>query len=556
MIQTNTENSIGVTSSKSMEGLEPGRWVWLKHPLVVSMMALGVTVLVIGGAGLWMTEGNFTYVQDDAYIHLAMANTLVLEGVWGIDARGFTSSSSSLLWTLLVAGIQRVLGDGYYVPLVLNLLSAGGVLYAAYRALMKYTGSVRFTRWALLGIVFLVPLPALIFVGMEHTLQMLINVGLVFLAATLLGKERISHRQLACLFLLSSLATLIRYEGAFLVVIVAGLFLARKRVWVAVGTLFFGALPVVIYGWASASRGWFFLPNTVLLKKKNVAWTVRGLWRFAEGFVHQFFRTDSFHVYLLLGLVAGSLVYRLRKGQSLWRPLNSLLAITTGTMFVHLVSARQGGFFRYEAYLMVLGLLVLSFSVYDYFPHRVARVFEKGGRPNFRGMGIMFLLMAVVLVGRSLVALSWTPQASRNIYQQQCQMARFAQRYYAGKPVAVNDIGAMAYFSGSHVIDLCGLADLESAKIWRQHRPREEDLARLTREKGMELAIIYDHWFRHSIPRQWVRAGQWTISGNVVCSGDHVSFYAPDAEKAKKLRRQLHEFAPELPKGVGSVIIE
>jgi hypothetical protein len=51
-----------------------------------------------------------------------------------------------------------------------------------------------------------------------------------------------------------------------------------------------------------------------------------------------------------------------------------------------------------------------------------------------------------------------TPQASRNIYEQQYQMGMFLKRCYPGKAVAVNDICAVSYLADVRLVDLLGLA--------------------------------------------------------------------------------------------------
>jgi hypothetical protein len=63
------------------------------------------------------------------------------------------------------------------------------------------------------------------------------------------------------------------------------------------------------------------------------------------------------------------------------------------------------------------------------------------------------------------------PLASTNIHIQQAQMARFVADYWR-QPVAVNDLGLVAYRGGEYTLDLWGLASQE-ARIARPSRARD-----------------------------------------------------------------------------------
>jgi hypothetical protein len=94
--------------------------------------------------------------------------------------------------------------------------------------------------------------------------------------------------------------------------------------------------------------------------------------------------------------------------------------------------------------------------------------------------------------------------------------------------IAVNDIGALAYFGGRHITDLVGLASPEAIKALKSSRAESEDrdrrLSDLIIAEGVDYVVIFPQWFpwlaqdprlvevkRFTVPRPTMIA-----SGNVV----------------------------------------
>jgi len=97
----------------------------LKPRPVATALALLVAIYVgLLAVSVVRNDGHLVYALDDAYIHMAMAKNLATHGVWGVTPNGFTSSSSSPLWVLLLAVSYRLLGVTHLVPLLLNAIFA------------------------------------------------------------------------------------------------------------------------------------------------------------------------------------------------------------------------------------------------------------------------------------------------------------------------------------------------------------------------------------------------------------------------------------------------
>jgi hypothetical protein len=159
-------------------------------------------------------------------------------------------------------------------------------------------------------------------------------------------------------------------------------------------------------------------------------------------------------------------------------------------------------------------------------------------------------LLSLPLAVRALDALSRTGPANRNVFEQQVQMGRFFATFYQGKPIAINDLGAVAYLSSSRILDIVGLASQQVADL-KRHRAFDRDaLRRLADERQVEVIALYEDIFATMLPAEWVKVGEWTITDNVAVTRDTVAFFARTAADAERLHAHLDAFAPKLPRGV------
>jgi hypothetical protein len=208
-----------------------------------------------------------------------------------------------------------------------------------------------------------------------------------------------------------------------------------------------------------------------------------------------------------------------------------------------------GWLFRYEAYLVFMGVIVVGIGAHDLrdrlWPARAPAL----GRALVMTAA---LVLALPLAERAAAALRRTPRASQNIHEQQFQMGTLLARYYPGASVAANDIGAIAYLGNERVLDLFGLADLEVGRRKLHQHCDTRVIREITRERGVKVAVVYDEWFdkQGGVPHEWVKAGEWTITHNVVCGSDHVTWYAVDPTEAQPLIDHLRAFASALPPDV------
>lgn len=473
-------------------------------------------------------DHHFVFALDDPYIAMAMAKSLAIHGIWGITRFEFTSSSSSPLFTLILALLYRLTGVHAATSLAVSWAAGAAAIYQADRFLTEHLRQ-RARTLTLTIFVLAAPLFVIGLLGMEHTLH------LVLATAFLRAFEKASESPRR-LFVITALMVGARYEGLFLVAAATILFAAQRR-WRPMCWMIGGAvLTVASYGVYSVAHGSYFLPNSVALKGTHP----HG-WLILLVAIEKFLITPRLTI--LVFALASAAGY-LRRSRPHVAQLAALLAISGAA---HVVVASTGSAFRYEAYFIALSCLVLAIAPVAW--HQ----FASKGRPAFR---IALFVAAVLLALRSGDAALSLPGYSRAIYLQQIQSAGFLQTFFPEASVAANDIGAISFFTDIHCTDLVGLADSDIFYAKRGHAYTTDFLRSEAAARQVQIAVVYDKWFPGPsprfwlgprLPREWLRVAELQVPHSEVLGDDVVSFYAVEPSTAEPLRTALHQFAPSLP---------
>lgn len=469
---------------------------------------------------LQANAGVFVYTLDDPYIHLALADRIAA-GHYGINASEPSAPSSSIIWPFLLAPFA-FLGRFDLVPLLLNVFAAAGTVVTVWKVLgLLVRVPDRRVEAAASAVLLALFVPAgnvvgLVFTGMEHSAQ-------AFLAALLvygLVRELETGLCSPVLAVAAVLGPLVRYEN---------LALSAAAILVLVGGF---SLFLVHLGLRP-------LPTSVLAKSPAVA-TGGSLWAVRQNLVANL--SVERGVLLTAVLATFLLVAVLSRREDGGRALSGAAAVAVG---LHLLLGRTGWFHRYEIAVWVFALLYLLWLV-----RRPVSGFLGRGHPILRlGAFAAGSAAFVFLTSRPYVtALRTTPLASNNIYCQQLQMRRFTVDFWQ-RPVAVNDLGWVAYRNPRTVLDLSGLASPEVLAHLRHDRTSQwiDDLAR---DRGVELVIIYPRIYP-LLPPQWKALGELRLSGPLITPFDRsVSFFALSPEAEEDARRLLRLFRRDLPDGV------
>jgi hypothetical protein len=526
-----------------------------RSALLAAIALYAVVLAAVLAVSLSLTGGHLSYALDDAYIHMAIARTFSQHGVWGVSPYGFTSATSSPLWTFVLALLYKLIGPVEVLPFLINLLAAVGVLWMARRVLRRLAPGMRGRTvfFTLAAVVLFTPLVPLVFVGQEHTLHLLLTLLFAQLAVQRLSARQAPPGRPIGFLLLAAILPMVRYESLFLVLATAMLLALQRRGRQALLLGVVGFLPPIAYGLFAVSKGAYFLPNPILIKANLPGHDLGAILQTALGYTA--LRRLLINAHLLLLVLAALLLLVRRAGEATAsaraaaaradgpRTLLVLFLIVTA---LHLTTADVGWFYRYEAYLVGLGLVALA-ATWSTTPDLWAEWTRGGVRRSMRVLAAIAL--AIVSLGalgdRGVRAVIGTPRATANIYEQQYQTGRFLREAYPGGSVALNDIGAANFLADIHGLDLMGLASDDVTAFIRAGTYNPRALEQLLRAHAVRIAIVYESWFR--IPSSWRWVGSWSIRHRVVTGGETVSFYAVDPAEEGPLTQKLRQFAPRLP---------
>ncbi len=494
-----------------------------------------VTLAAITFASMIVAAGgHLVYALDDPYIHLALAANIA-SGHYGINAGEVTSPSSSVIWPfLLIPGAGTAVHT--YVPLVLNLVCGliaamlCGRLVAALPsgpAGSPKSDADALTRLVIAGLMVLgINLIGLAVTGMEHSGQIMLSVAV---AVGLIEATR--GRPLpAWLLAAAIIAPAVRYEMFAITVAVAIVMLGRRNWLQALAVIAASMVLPVALGVFLAANGSAPLPNSVLTKLNLAGSQNGGLSSLFAKLVPSTW-AQNLPFKILMWMVIGALAFWT------WRepagPRRWLLAAATVVGVLHMMFGRFGWFFRYEVYAFAFcGLIALWRLAEEVAPRFLAYA-----------VAVPALLYSFPMLEAHI--------ASRNIHEQQYQMARFVSEHYR-KPFAVNDLGLVSYMRdpGVYVLDLWGLASNEAVRVRRKDK-NGAWLDNITRRHGTGLVMIFDHWFVEQ-PKTWTKVGELKLAEDtpVRLASDTVAIYATAVGDAGEIRARLAAFKPTLPPGV------
>ena len=506
------------------------------------------------------TGGRFTYVLDDSYIELAMARNVAFHGAWSLNPDGFGPAASSPLWTTLLALAIRILGDHVWLPFALNAASGVLLLLLVDRILREAVPGAWRRAALATTIVIVTPVTVYAVTGMEHGLHAVLALALAWLAGPRIFGDvagvaagPLGRMPLVPLAVLATLATLTRFETAALACVLAAAAALRRR-WadgfalVAGAALAFGA-----YAAFALPQGGIWLPNSVLVKSglgllraESFDWS-RVLVRIPVLLSAP--RNSHLPVLIVLALLVATLP-RSTTGPA-QRTSRGLLLALVPLILLQVQFGDLGSFFRYASWLVPIGLCALVTALAAPAPGAAGT----GGAVRRKVVVLMLVAFAGLLLARAWHAAIWAPLASRNIFEQQRQTARFVREEFPGEVVAVTDVGAVSYFGGARVLDLTGLGSMEVGRARFADASDSRWLGNFCAEQGSAVAVLYESWLveRGGVPAGWRAHSRWVIHDNYAADRDTVTVYSTRPADEERVRAALDRFEPTLPPRVDVV---
>jgi arabinofuranosyltransferase len=538
--------------------------VRLKAHIIVALAVM----LVFAGYFLWCehrTSGTFGFPLDDSWIHAQFARNLALGHGFSYNPGVPASGSTAPLWTLVLSVGHLVTGDAILSGKVL------GIAFLALTVVLVYalTGAItRDERQALFAAVVAGSLSRLVWAGlsgMEITLAVTltlagilahVNYGRLgdrrqYLSTALFGLAALARPECAAFFVAAMLdralsATLIRWREL------------AARDWLIPVILHVALFLAIIAPFLLFSRvfGVGFLPNTAYAKA--LLWGRGLIAALATGSLPELVRSFTVHpfdYYLsflqeslsnnpilfvfssfgFLSLVLSIPYAEESRCRTFIVPLSVIVfPLAIGVIVPFGTASYQEG--RYAAPVAPLMIVIGTIGLYEAARYG-ARILSRAkfmGRPATVVMerSLIWLFMALALGAQFRTAWYRGKSYGRevaNIEEMQVALGKWIDvELPADVTLAVNDVGAIAYFSERKVLDTVGLISPEVLTYIETIRPRDAAVLEFLEHERPEYAVLFPDWY----PRMVAERGLFEpihrvrLEDNIICGGDEMVVYA------------------------------
>jgi hypothetical protein len=452
---------------------------------------------------------------DDTFIHLRIARNLATRGIYSFNGDARAYSTSSPLYTALLAALWRA-WPSIWLPKWVNILAYAGLL----ALLSRQAWQARTSRQAGLYLMWIIAITSPLAIrwladGMETVLVALASAAFGSCIATLRSKSSdATYHFLLLLGLLAAAATVLRVEAAFVVALAVAAFAGEalwRRQWPsgptrwALFSLVGGSLLSLL-----AIRGYFgyLLPDTAIAKA--------GYSSSADAIVH----TISSHIGASL-FGCGMAATWLASLWFAWRSVSQrvfIAVLNSGLpVLVALIALRHQAVQGYRYFVFIEFFLVAcNAQLIAPSEHRA----PLRGTLTLRRVTLLSLAVAAMLVWE---AYDWRHleviSAGRSVTFERFLNGNLSQ--LRGKRGLAWDVGMIGYFSEATILDADGLVNgREMAKL--------SSTERLRRLSAIPVDFVFANGIqRAQIPgmmqdKTWRLAGEYTFPN---FSGDPDTHY-------------------------------
>jgi arabinofuranosyltransferase len=506
--------------------LERGDRLWLLSLFLIGCLALAVFALV----AYRFTDGQGGVPLDDAWIHFQFARNLARGDGLSFNPGEPTSGSTAPLWTLLLAAVYFVGGDFPIAGQWLSGVCFLATLAATYALGQRLTGD-RWLAW-LAGVVVAVN-GRMVWAGLS-ALETCLFAALSLLAVNTHLDDRAARRYRLRTAALFGLAALSRPEGYLLFALAMADFvwngaglqesapgeggkdgaLWRRLPVLPVGLFAAMVLPYLVFSLRTSGH---LLPNTYHAKAVVDFSLDRDFLSVAARYL--ILDNPLLLPFYVLGI---GVLFRRATLLSLW---------SAGLPLVY--AFLHASLYQHGRYLMPLIPCNAVIGVVGLLEARRLAL-RRGGR--VRGTGFFPKSLLSALFGVLIIAgTAWRLPTMADLYawnvdninEMHVTLGHWAaQNTPPDAILALNDIGAIMYFSERSVVDLAGLITPEVVPILHSS-DRDALLADFMAERGVEYVIIFPKWFPDLAARDDVLKPvyQVTLERNTIIGGETMVVY-------------------------------
>jgi len=461
---------------------------WRDDLLVVAALLLPLALYLVRERQIAGAQG---FPLDDSWIHLQFARNLAAGAGFSYNPGEPVAGSTAPLWTLLLGAGAVVASASLATAKVIGVVATLAAALITRRAALAWGTPPDVALVAAIALVWMGPLAWGALSGME------VSLAAMLVAAALLAhaRDRILVSA-AC----AALAVLARPEALLLVpLLVAARPLTLRRVAVFTAVTVIVVAPAVLFSLSTAGTPY---PATAAAKVEGglVGWlggvrepaAVTWIERPAAFFKEWLLWLTTTHWLLPIALVPALILGWRRGGRALGLVELALVAHPLG---MALLAPYRGPAFqegRYSIHLLPLAVLAIAVAMGRPGTAGPAAAAPAAGRRRW----VLGLAAAAWL---AIAAATLVPAATRyawgvqNINAMQVHLGRWVDaRLPKTARIALNDIGAIAFFSRRDVIDLMGLVTPE---IIPYRRRGESGVMDYISETCPDYVIIFPAWF-------------------------------------------------------------
>ncbi len=494
------------------------------HRIPFLTMVAGLATFV-GFIALAMAQNgwHFEYPLDDVYIHLAMAEQ-ISKGGYGVNAGEYSSAASSFLYPFLLVPFA---GSDFqrWLPLIWNVVALGTASYLIGCAIAE----ANLGKWAWPVAVFApfaLNMHTVAYTGMENMAHGAVSLGIVLGLWRFIQHRRIGLMLIVCVIL----APALRLEGVALAMAAGGVVVLSGHLRSGAGLIVLAIFPVTAFVVLLTQLGLDPLPNSVTSKLSiSIEPDLGPLARLHQRFSWNLLQGGGRYLLILIVVMVLMLCRRPARPDLRW----FCIAVIAAAL-AHMFAGSIGWMDRYESYLILAATAVVL----------VAPAMLTGfSRSIHTGIVVLVLAAGVFTYGPTMGIHLGNMRA---IASQQGEMARFAKDFVKA-PVAVNDLGYVAWRNPDYVLDLWGLAS-SSALTTRLSDPAPGWAAPLVEAADVRVVMIYDRWLGDARSDDWVYLGQLFLDTPPALMGGHyVDFYATDPNDVPALITDLRAWTENAP---------